>query len=499
MKSTSRRNARLALVLALAAFTPAALIFSTGCGKKNATAVAAKRYQCPMHPEVIKDKPGDCPICGMKLVPIEEASPATNPKTTPAKTTPAKAAGGPRKILLYRSPMGTGETSPTPRKDSMGMDFVPVYSDETEAGATPPGPEGLATVTVDARKQSLLGLKTVIVTKAPLETSIRTVGRVAFDERRVHHVHTRYEAFVEHIEADFTGKYVKKGEVLAQVYSPELYATQQEYLLALKAVRSLATSGVTSAAQGGRDLLDAARQRLLLWEVTSSDIAALEKRGTPQRTVNLYSPASGYITARTAYHGMKVMPADTLFDIADLSYVWVLADVYEYELPRLFVGQTATMTLSYWPDRSWKGTISYIYPAVDEKTRTVKVRVGLENPKGELKPEMFADVTLHARSRTVLQVPDDAILESGTRNVVFVSEGEGTLVPREVAVGDHGAGVVEIRSGLKEGELVVRGANFLVDSESRLKAAISAMTSAAPAGKKDSPAPTSTPGAGNKR
>jgi Cu(I)/Ag(I) efflux system membrane fusion protein len=172
---------------------------------------------------------------------------------------------------------------------------------------------------------------------------------------------------------------------------------------------------------------------------------------------------------------MKVMPADTLFDILDLSSVWVLADVYEYELPRLTLGEKATMTLSYWPGRSWNGTVTYIYPTVDEKTRTVKVRAEVDNPKGELKPEMFADVTIHGPTRSVLQVPDDTILESGARNIVFVSEAEGRLVPREVVVGDHGEGVVEIRSGLKEGEVVVRGANFLVDSESRLKAAISAM------------------------
>jgi Cu(I)/Ag(I) efflux system membrane fusion protein len=424
-----------------------------------------------MHPEIVRDAPGDCPICGMKLVPVEE-SPA--PAATAA---PAKTAGGPRKLLYYRSPMGTGETSPVPRKDSMGMDFVPVYSDEAEAGSGPHGPEGLATVTIDARKQSLLGLKTVTVTRAPFETSIRTTGRVAADERRVHHVHTRYEGFVEHVTADFTGKFVKKGEALAFIYSPELYATQQEYLLALKASRSLGPSGVPSVAQGGRDLLDAARQRLLLWEITPADIAEIEKRGEPIRAMPVYAPISGYVTGRTAYHGMKVMPADTLFDILDLSAVWVLADVYEYELPRLSLGEKATMTLSYWPGRSWEGAVTYIYPAVDEKTRTIKVRAEVGNPKGELKPEMFADVTIHARPRIVLQVPDDAILESGTRNVVFVSQGEGKLVPREIAVGDHGAGVVEIRSGLKEGEVVVRGANFLVDSESRLKAAISAMGS----------------------
>ena len=328
---------------------------------------------------------------------------------------------------------------------------------------------------MDARKLSLLGLQTVAVTRAPFETSIRTVGRIAADERRIHHVHTRYEGFVEHVTADFTGKFVKKGEVLALLYSPELYATQQEYLLALKASRSLGPSAIASAAQGGRDLLDAARQRLLLWEIAPADIAEIEKRGEPIRAMPVYAPISGFVTGRTAYHGMKVMPADTLFDILDLSAVWVIADVYEYELPRLSLGEKATMTLSYWPGRSWEGTVTYVYPSVDEKTRTVKVRAEFGNPKGELKPEMFADVTIHARPRTVLQVPDDAILESGTRNIVFVSEGEGRLAPREVSVGDHGAGVVEIRNGLKEGDVVVRGANFLVDSESRLKAAIGAM------------------------
>ena len=468
MKLTSRRIARLVLVLAFAAVAPAALVFSAGCGKKGATAVAAKKYQCPMHPEIIRDAPGDCPICGMKLVPMEEKA-RTGAAATGGTAAPAAA----RKILLYRSPMNPSETSPIPRKDSMGMDFVPVYADEAEVTAG--SPEGLALVTIDAAKRQLLGLKTIEAHRAPFETSIRTTGRVAPDERRVHHVHTRYEGFVEHVTADFTGKYVKKGEALAFIYSPELYATQQEYLLALRASRALGTSGISSVAEGGRDLLAAARQRLLLWEITPADIERIEKNGEPIRAMPVYAPISGFVTGRTAYHGMKVMPADTLFDILDLSHVWVLADVYENELPRLSIGQRATMTLSYWPGRAWSGTLTYIYPAVDEKTRTVKVRIELDNPKGELKPEMYADVTVRGRTREVLQVPDDAILESGTRNIVFVSEGEGKLVPREVSVGDHGAGVVEIRDGLKEGEVVVRGANFLVDSESRLKAAIGAM------------------------
>jgi multidrug efflux pump subunit AcrA (membrane-fusion protein) len=463
----SPRLTRVFLVAALAAALPPAVALLAGCTHKGADTAAAKKYQCPMHPQIIRDKPGECPICGMKLVPIEAV---THAEGAAAEGT---AAGSARRILFYRSPMNPSETSPVPKKDSMGMDFVPVYADEAEGTAG--SPEGLAPVTIDAAKRQLLGLKTVAVQRAPFETSIRTTGRVASDERRVHHVHTRYEGFVEHVTADFTGKYVTKGEVLALIYSPELYATQQEYLLALKASRTLGPSGVPSVARGGHDLLDAARQRLLLWEITPADIAEIEKRGEPIHAMPVYAPISGFVTGRTAYHGMKVMPADTLFDILDLSSVWVLADVYEYELPRLALGEKATMTLSYWPGRSWNGTVTYIYPSVDEKTRTVKVRAEVDNPKGELKPEMFADVTIHARPRTVLQVPDDTILESGTRNIVFLSEGEGRLVPREVSVGDHGSGVVEIRDGLKEGDVVVKGANFLVDSESRLKAAISAM------------------------
>jgi Cu(I)/Ag(I) efflux system membrane fusion protein len=448
-------------------------VLIAGCQKKPAgTAATSKKYQCPMHPEIVRDKPGDCPICGMKLVPIE-----------PGKTAAAAPTAGPRKILFYRSPMNAAETSPVPKKDAMGMDFVPVYADEAEGAAG--GPEGLAPVTIDASKRQLLGLKTVAVALGPFETSIRTTGRVAADERRVHHVHTRYEGFVEHVTADFTGKFVRKGEALAYLYSPELYATQQEYLLALKSWRSLGPSGIPSVAQGSRDLLDATRQRLILWEIAPADIAEIERKGEPIRAMPVYAPISGYVTGRTAYHGMKVMPADTLFDILDLSSVWVLADVYEYELPRLALGQKATMTLSYWPGRSWEGAVTYVYPSVDEKTRTVKVRAEFANPKGELKPEMFADVTIHGRTREVLQVPDDAVLESGTRNIVFLDLGEGKLMPREITIGDRGSGVFEVRAGLQAGDVVVRGANFLVDSESRLKAAISAMTSASPEKKRE--------------
>ena len=321
----------------------------------------------------------------------------------------------------------------------------------------PPGPEGLATVTVDARKQSLLGLKTVAVTRAPFETSIRTTGRVAADERRVHHVHTRYEGFVEHVTADFTGKFVKKGEALALIYSPELYATQQEYLLALKASRSLGPSGVPSVAQGGRDLLDAARQRLLLWEITPADIERIEKSGEPIRAMPVYAPISGYVTGRTAYHGMKVMPADTLFDILDLSAVWVLADVYEYELPRLSLGEKATMTLSYWPGRSWDGH-GHVHLSVRRRedahgegahrAREPEGRAEARDVRGRDDPR--------ARRGPSSRFPTTRSSRAARGTSSSCPQGEGKLVPREVSVGDHGAGVVEVRAGLKEGEVVVR-------------------------------------------
>ena len=435
-----KKKRLLAIALALSLFTLGAgiVLLSSGCGKGGGPTAAAKRHHCPMHPEVVKDGPGDCPICGMKLVPIEEEA---------SKNAVAGAAPG------------------------------------AADAAAAKGPEGLAPVTIDAQKQQLLGLTTVAVKRAPFETDIRTTGRVTYDERLVHHVHTRYEAWVEAIEADYTGKYVHQGDVLVRVYSPELYATQKEYLLAIHAAKSVGQSSIPSVAQGGHDLVEAARQRLLLWDISAADIAALEKRGEPSRTVPLYAPSSGYVTGRTAFHGMKVMPADTLFDIVDLSSVWVIADVYEYELPRLSLGQHAVMTLSYWPGRSWNGRVTYIYPAVDEKTRTVKVRVEFANPKDELKPEMYAQVTIHGKPREALVVPDDVVLDSGTRKVVFVAEGEGRLSPRDVTVGDHADGLYEVTAGLAVGETVARGASFLVDSESRLKAALSAMTANAKAPK----------------
>ncbi|MGE0453307.1 MAG: efflux RND transporter periplasmic adaptor subunit [Vicinamibacteria bacterium] len=463
--ATSSKHPSFRTPLLLAALAASLLLSAEGCsrrespGAKQADAARAS-YHCPMHPHYTSEHPGKCPICGMDLVPSERAQPQAQPSRE-------------RKVAYYRSPMDPAIHSAVPAKDPMGMDFIPVYEDETGPGS---GVSGRAVVTLPAERLQMLGVRSERVRRAPLLREIRTVGRVAVDERRIHHVHTKFEGYVEHLYVDFIGKYVQKGDHLASIYSPELFATQQEYLLARRAQQRLVDSGLASVAQGSVDMLAAARQRLLLWDIRPDDIAEIERTGEARRTLDLHAEMSGYVIAKTALHGMRVTPMDELFAIADFSRLWVLADVYESDLPLVKLGMSAELTLPYLPGRRWRGPVTFVDPRMEEKTRTVKVRVEVDNQGQHLKPDMFADVLLRADLGEGLLVSDSAVLDSGDRKLVFLDRGEGRYEPRVVVLGARIGSSFQVIEGLVEGDRVVTAANFLLDSESSLKAAISAMS-----------------------
>jgi Cu(I)/Ag(I) efflux system membrane fusion protein len=415
-------------------------------------------YHCPMHPNYTSDKPGDCPICGMKLVPSEGAD-----------------AGKPEhKIVFYRSPMNAADTSPVPRKDSMGMDFVPVYEDEIPGAGEV---SGLAGVKIDAQRQQLIGLRTAEVTMGPISGDWRTVGRVAVDETRVRKINVKVDGFVEKLFVDFVGKPVRRGEPLFALYSPDLLNVQNDYALAVR------TRAQLGGGPAGDDLVAASRRRLELWDVPRSEIARLDHGGAPLRALTLVSPISGVVTAKNIVQGSRIAAGDTPFEITDLSQVWVLADAHESDLPRVQLGTPVSLTLDAVPNHVFSGKASFIEAVLDPKTRTAKVRLAFANPRGELRPEMFGEVVFHTRPHAGLRVPADSIIDSGDRKVVFVATGEGRFEPREVKAGDTAGDLVEILSGVQAGEHVVVRASFLVDSESRLKAALSALTSKPPAAK----------------
>ncbi len=378
------------------------------------------------------------------------------------------------KILFYRNPMGTGGTSPVPAKDSMGMDFIPVYEDEaSEAAAAVPPVDGLTTVNVDASRQQLIGLRTAPVEEGTVGGAWRTNGKVAVDETRVHHVNLKVGGFVGHTHAGFVGQAVKKGEPLFTLYSPELLAAQDEYLLALR-TRELLRKGGTDTTDGD-DLVASSRRKLELWDVPEAEVKRIEETGKAMKELTFYAPASGVITKRDALPGMRVNAGDMPIELVDLSRVWVLSDVYESELRHVTVGMPATLSLKAYPNRTFKGRVAFIAPELDAKTRTVTVRVEFPNPTSELKPGMFGEVVLQGETRKGLRVPSDAVVDSGTKNIVFVALGQGKFQPREVELGDSDGNHVEVVKGLSAGEHVVTRANFLIDSESRLKASLATM------------------------
>ncbi len=429
----------------------------TGCkpgAEQGAPAAAGEKtlYTCGMHAQVIQDHPGNCPICGMKLTPIRKQSGSAD----------ASAPSGERKIKYYKSTMMPGEMRQTPGKDSMGMDMAPVYEEEAAAAES-------RTIALDAVTIQNMDIRTAIVKRGPLRRTIRTVGVVDYDETTLGEVTTKFKGWIEKLHVNATGQLVMRGDPLFEIYSPDLYSAQVEYLLA--------ASSATNGTPGAEGIRTSALTKLKFYDISDGQIAELEKMRQPQKTMRILAPQDGFVVEKNVTEGQMVDAGMKIYRLANLGLVWVQADIYEQDLPYIKLGQEATVTLSYLPDREFRGRVTYIYPNVDEKTRTARVRMEFHNPGYFLKPGMFATVKVVSELEpSVLLIPDMAILRSGEKTTVFVALDGGKFDPRTVTLGPQAENdEYQVLSGVSEGERIVTSGQFMLDSESQLREAIQKM------------------------
>jgi Cu(I)/Ag(I) efflux system membrane fusion protein len=387
--------------------------------------------------------------------------------TTGAVGDNANAAKGEKKLLYYRNPMGLPDTSPTPKKDPMGMDYIAVY-----AGGADEEPATANQIKISTEKVQKLGVRTEAAQLRVLDRSVRAAGRIEPDERRLFTVSSKFEGYVERLHVNVTGQPVAKGQPLFEVYSPDLVSAQREYAIAVQGVDALKAAGSETQA-GMKQLAESSLQRLRNWDISDEQIKALTKTGATQRTLTFRSPVNGIVMEKKAVQGMRFMPGEMLYQVVDLSAVWVIADVFEQDIGLVKSGARAKVTINAYPDKVFAGTVTYVYPTLKAETRTVPVRVELANPGMLLKPGMFAQVEVAVSAKAkVVTVPLSAVIDSGTRQIVLIQQGEGRFAPVEVKLGSRSDDYVEVREGVKEGERVVVAANFLIDAESNLKAAI---------------------------
>jgi membrane fusion protein, copper/silver efflux system len=407
---------------------------------------------------------------GRDYVPVYD-----EPGEAPATPSPAAAPDRERKILYYRNPMGLPDTSPVPKKDSMAMDYIPVYANE--GSGTVPG-----TVAISPERIQMLGVRTEAASLRSMARTVRAVGTVAADERRIGVVNPKFEGWIEQLRVSTTGQAVRRGEALLEVYSPDLVLAQREYLVARSAAAEMAQAD-PMARDNAKAIAAAALSRLKNWDISADQLARLQRTGTATRTLTLTAPISGIVMDKPALQGLHFGAGDMLYRIVDLSTVWLLADVFEQDLAQIRPGQSANITVQAYPGRVFEGRVAFVYPTVNAQTRTAKVRIEVPNADLLLKTDMYATVEIAApaESATVLAVPDSAVLDTGTRQTVLVDRGEGRFEPRAVKLGNRGSGYVAVLEGLRDGDKVVTGANFLIDAESNLRAALQAFT--APEGK----------------
>ena len=407
----------------------------------------------------------------------------------PAAAASAVTVKAERKILYYRNPMGLPDTSPIPKKDSMGMDYVPVY----EGGEEPDGiastgsgqtassfdtSGGSGQVKISIEKVQKLGVKTEQAAMRMLDKTIRVVGRVEVDERHIHNIAPKFEGWIEKLHVKSTGEPVRKGQALFDVYSPELVSAQREYAIAVQGVAALKNADGDTR-QSMQKLADASLLRLKNWDISEQQVKELAISGTARRSLTFHAfhtPANGIVLEKKALEGMRFMPGEVLYQIADLSSVWVIADVFEQDIGLVQVGSKAQVKLNAYPDKPFEGVVSLVYPTLNAATHTVPVRMEIANPKGLLKPAMFASVEIQVAGKgEVLTVPVSAVIDSGTRQIVLVQLAPGRFEPRAVRLGSRGENYVEVLEGIADGEQVVISALFLIDAESNLKAALSGL------------------------
>jgi RND family efflux transporter MFP subunit len=425
---------------------------STKDGTESEAASTKKMlYTCGMHPWIIAEEPGLCPICSMKLT----------PKRDDADASAQTARGTERKISYWRAPMNPTEIYEKPGKSAMGMDLVPVYEDEMIGGVE---------IRVDPVVQQNMGIRTEKAVMGPLEYTIRTYGHITYDETRIAEISPRFGGWFEKLYVDFTGQSVKKGQPLFEIYSPELLTAQEEYLVALKNFRRQPTK-----ARG--EMFASVEKRLMLFGVPQKEIQAIKNSGKTKRNITIFSQFSGIVVHKNAVLGGYVKAGTPIYRIADLRRVWVEAHIYEYELERVHTGLEATMKLPYMPGKVFKGDVTYVYPYLQQKTRDVVIRLEFDNHGFELKPEMYANIfikTLGSKQGTI--IPEESVIRSGERNIVFVTRGTGKFTPRNVTLGMQvDGGKVQVLTGIAPGENVVTSGQFLLDSESKLKEAVQKM------------------------